>query len=270
MEADERAGERGRAATLAPPARQGGERTPAQTTPAVTVARGRPRAMRLAIWLIILVGLVVAIVFGVNYARDQALYVSTSNAQVTGDLIQVGTVNTGRISSVDVDIGATIRQGEILASVTVPSTLSVTDSGVPLLGFRGTVDAEAPVVSPIDGVVAQRIGNPGDTVAAGQTIIIVVNPAALWVQAQVDENKIGRVRVGQAVDVYADTLRRTLPGRVLAVGDASAASFSPLPQGNTSGNYTKVTQLVPLKIGVDYGNDRLVLGSSVEVKIHVQ
>ena len=48
----------------------------------------------------------------------------------------------------------------------------------------------------------------------------------------------------------------------------SAASFSLLPQGTTSGSFTKVAQLVPVKIKVDFGKQRLVYGTSVEVKIH--
>jgi multidrug resistance efflux pump len=56
----------------------------------------------------------------------------------------------------------------------------------------------------------------------------------------------------------------------VAVNEATAGTFSLLPQGNTSGNFTKVTQLVPVKIAVDYGEAPLVLGSSAEVKIRVQ
>jgi multidrug resistance efflux pump len=209
-------------------------------------------------------------IFGVTYWRDQTLYVSTDNAQVAGDMIEVGTVNTGRVGSVAVDIGSTVHQGDAVATIVLPSTLAVTAGGTPRLGFQGAENNDDVVTSPVNGVVVERLANPGDTVAAGQAIVTVVDPTKLWVLAEIDENKVDRVQVGQAVDVHADALGRTLPGRVLAVDRASAASFSPLPQGNASGNFTKVTQNVPVKIAVDYGNARLPLGSSVEIKIHVQ
>lgn len=230
----------------------------------------RARIPRRIVVPIAIVVVVAAIAFGVRYAIDQALYVSTDNAQVSGALIQVGSINAGRIASVSVDVGSAVHRDEQVATVTLPSTMTVTDTGTPKLGFRGTEDLQAPVTSPIDGVVVQRLGNPGDTVAQGQAIVTVVDPSQLWVQAQIEETKIDRVRVGQPVDVHVDTLGKTLPGEVMALDRSTSASFSLLPQTTTSGNFTKVTQLVPVKIHVDYtSKDPLTLGSSVEVKIHV-
>jgi multidrug resistance efflux pump len=237
-----------------------------QAPAAAPKQRGRRRRIIIPLLAVVLSGAI----FGVTYWRDQTLYVSTDNAQVAGSLVQVGSINAGRVSAVNVDIGSTVQQGETIATVILPTTLSVTSSGTPQLGFQATQDQQAAVVAPMNGVVVQRLANPGDTVAQGQAIVTIVDPNQLWVQAQIEETKISRVKVGQPVDVHVDTLGVDLPGRVTAVDRASAASFSLLPQGNTSGNFTKVTQLVPVKIAVDYGNQPLVLGSSVEVKIHVQ
>lgn len=244
---------------------------PAQRAPASVLtppATGSRRSARRIVVPILVVALIAAVIFGYRYWRDQSLYVSTDNAQIAGSLIQLGSVNAGQIQSVAVDIGNRVHQGEELATVTLPTTLTVTNAGTPRLGYRSTQDQQVSVQSPINGVVVQRLGNPGDTVGAGQAILTVVDPAHLWVQAMISETEIDRVKVGQRVDVHVDSLNQTLPGRVLAVDRASAASFSLLPQNNTSGNFTKVTQLVPVKIAVDYGQDQLVLGSSVEVKIH--
>jgi multidrug resistance efflux pump len=62
----------------------------------------------------------------------------------------------------------------------------------------------------------------------------------------------------------------TLPGQVEAITSASAASFSLIPQSNTTGSYSKVVQVVPVKIAVDYGNLPLIIGSSVEANIHIR
>jgi multidrug resistance efflux pump len=229
--------------------------------------RGVPRA----VVLLILLGFVVAAgLFGYRYYEDQQLYVSTDNATVTGALIQVGSLNAGQVADVSVDIGDRVRRDQVVATVNLPSSISSTLSGTPKLGFQGTQDQQATVRVPVDGVVVARQANPGDTVAAGQPLVTLVEPTRLWVQANVEETKVGRVRVGQPVEVKVDSLGGTLPGRVMAVGQATAGTFSLLPQGNTSGNFTKVVQLVPVKIAVDYGQTPLVLGGSVEVRIRVQ
>jgi len=119
-------------------------------------------------------------------------------------------------------------------------------------------------------VVVARLADPGSTVAPGQAIVAVVDPTQLYVTANVNETDVDRLQVGQPVDVTVDSLGVALPGRVEAVTPASASSFSLIPAQNTSGNYTKVIQVVPVKIAVDYGSLPLIVGSSVEVNIHVQ
>lgn len=137
------------------------------------------------------------------------------------------------------------------------------------MGYRATDDQRVEVHSPIDGVVIARQANPHDTVAAGQPILTVVDPTRLWVQAQIEETKIGRVQPGQPVEVSVEYLDRTLPGRVVAVDRATASTFSLMPQGGASGGSGKVTQTVPVKIAVDYDQLPLVVGSSVQVRIRM-
>jgi len=238
---------------------------------AAPARRRRPRrASRLVVLAILVLALAGAAFFGYRYLQDQAMYVSTENALVTGTLIQVGSLNAGQVGSINVDIGDRVTNGQVVAMVTLPTALGVTTGGTPKMGFLGTDDQQVPVRSPIDGVVVGRSANPGDTVAAGQPLLTVVDPTQLWVQAQIEETKVGRVQPGQSVEVTVDALGQQLTGRVVAVNRATAATFSLLPQGTTSGNFNKVTQLVPVKIAVDYGQLPLVLGSSVEVKIRVQ
>lgn len=229
--------------------------------------RGVPRLLVISA---LFLALLAAIAFGYRYWQDQQLYVVTDNAQVTGALVQVGSLNAGRIDSIAVDIGDRVARDQVLATVVLPSSLGQTSSGVSRMGFADTDDARMVVRSPVDGVVVVRHGNVGDTVAAGQPIFTVVDPGSLWVQAQIEETKISRVHTGQAAEVTVDSLGRSLPGRVVAVGRATAATFSILPQTNASGNFNRVTQLVPVKIAVDYGQLPLVVGSSATVRILVQ
>ena len=67
-----------------------------------------------------------------------------------------------------------------------------------------------------------------------------------------------------------DALGTDVTGRVESITPATANSFSLVPPSNTSGNFTKVTQLVPVRIAVNASNtSSVLLGSSVEVKIQV-
>ncbi len=228
--------------------------------------RQLPRKLLLPLLLILVVG---AADVGYRYWETAEYYVSTDNAQVAGNLVQVGSMNAGRVDSMTVDVGDKVQQGQVIATVLLPTTVSTTQSGTPRLDFVGSENQRAEIKASISGVVVARQANVGDTVAMGQPIVTVVDPSKLWVQAQIEETKVGRVQAGQPVEVKVDSLGKTLPGRVVAISRASSASFSLLPSSNASGNFTKVTQLVPVKVSVDYGDQPLVLGSSVEVSIRV-
>ncbi len=255
----------------APPAtaRPGGNgRHPNPETEAVKKPAGRrfPKKLLLPLLLLLIAG---AALVGYRYWEASVYYVSTDNAQIAGSLVQVGSMNAGRVDSMTVDVGDKVQQGQVVGTVLLPTAVSMTQSGTPRLDFVGSENQRAEIKASISGVVVARQANVGDTVAMGQPTITVVDPSKLWVQAQIEETKVGRVQVGQPVEVKVDSLGKTLQGRVVAVSRASAGTFSLLPSSNASGNFTKVTQLVPVKISIDYGDQSLVLGSSVEVSIRV-
>src|SRR5262249_9091803 len=110
---------------------------------------------------------------------------------------------------------------------------------------------------------------PGATVQAGQALVTVVDPSQMWVNANIEETNVSRLKVGDAVTVHVDALGTDVTGRVESITPATANSFSLLPTSNTSGNFTNVTQLAPVPISVNLGNQPILLGSSAEVKIQV-
>jgi multidrug resistance efflux pump len=137
------------------------------------------------------------------------------------------------------------------------------------MGFLGAGDTQVDVQSPLDGIVIAEPVAVGASVSAGQSIVSIVDPSQLWVNANIEETNIARVRVGQPVTVHIDALGADVMGKVEAVTPATAGVFSILPASNTSGNFTKVTQLVPVRVSVNLGNQPLLLGANVEVKIRV-
>ncbi|MCL5958345.1 MAG: efflux RND transporter periplasmic adaptor subunit [Chloroflexi bacterium] len=229
--------------------------------------RSRPRLRRILV-PIVLVLVVIGAAISYQFWYNDAFFVSTENARVAGALIQVGALNAGRIESVTADVGSRVERDQLVATLTLPSVVSIAQ-GTSKIGFGNTSDLRVEVRSPINGVVVARQGDVGDAVSPGQSILTVTDPISQWVLANIEETKIGRIKRGQPVQVHADALDRTFSGHVDTITPATAATFSLLPQQNGSGNFTKVTQLVPVKILVDTQGQTLPLGGSVEVRIRV-
>jgi multidrug resistance efflux pump len=213
--------------------------------------------------------LIVAAVVGFSMYRQGQTYVSSDNAQITGTPVQVGSMNAGQVDSVTPTVGSIVHKGDTLAVIDLPSQVGVAQNGQPKLGFLGAADSTVTVQSPIDGVVIAVPATPGASVQPGQPLLTVVDPSQLWVNANIDETSIDRLKVGQPVTVHVDALNADVPGRIQSITPATASTFSLLPTSNTSGNFTKVTQEVPVRIAVNLGNQPVLLGSSVEVKVQV-
>jgi multidrug resistance efflux pump len=218
---------------------------------------------------VLAVVLVGAAVVGFNVYREGLLYVSTDNAQLAGQPVQVGAMNAGQVVAIMPRIGTSVRRGEVVAQVALPSQTGIGQGGQPKMGFLGAGDTRVDVQAPIDGVVIAEPTAVGSNVQPGQPIVSIVDASALWVNANIEETNIARVKVGQPVTVHVDALGTDIPGKVEAVTPATASTFSMIPSSNASGNFTKVTQLVPVRISVNLGNQPLLLGANVEVKIRV-
>jgi len=215
------------------------------------------------------IALAIGTFVGISMYREGQMYVSTDNAQLTGTPVQVGSMNAGRVDSITATVGANVRKGDTVAQVDLPSQIGTAQNGQAKLGFLSAGNSMVNVQSPIDGVVLAVPATPGASVQAGQALVTVVDPAQLWINANIEETNIDRVKVGQPVTVHVDALNQDVQGRVESITPATASTFSLLPTSNTSGNFTKVTQLVPVRIAVNLGNQPALLGSSVEVKIRV-
>lgn len=121
-----------------------------------------------------------------------------------------------------------------------------------------------------DGVIDATFIHGGEFVAPAQRVLIYHDPRRVWVDANVKETDIRKVKVGAPVAVTVDAYPgRTFEGHVLTVGNAASSQFALLPSPNPSGNFTKVTQRLPIKIAVDQVDDLLRPGMMVEASIDV-
>jgi len=108
------------------------------------------------------------------------------------------------------------------------------------------------IVSPVDGMVGQRLVHPGQYLSVGTQVISVVPLPKIWVIANYKETQMTRIRIGQPASVTIDAFPGVvLKGRVDSWSPASGAQFSLLPPDNATGNFTKVVQRIPVKITLE-------------------
>uniref|UniRef100_I2PWZ6 Multidrug resistance efflux pump n=1 Tax=Desulfovibrio sp. U5L TaxID=596152 RepID=I2PWZ6_9BACT len=119
------------------------------------------------------------------------------------------------------------------------------------------VELEDRVVrSPVDGLVDQKFVEPGEYVIPGQRLVLVHDPKGVWIEVHLKETKLADLRPRQPVDISVDAYPgRHFSGWVERIGNAATNQFALLPSPNPSGNFTKITQRVPVRIKVDQPAD---------------
>ncbi|GIN85399.1 multidrug resistance protein A [Heyndrickxia sporothermodurans] len=190
---------------------------------------------------------------GYYFYNRSVTYLTTDNAQVAGQQVNIASPANGKLVDWNAKTGDTFRKNETIATVQT-------------IGDKGPVDMD--IKAPANGTIVQSNAVKNTIVAAGSPLAITYDLTNLWVTANIEETHIDEVQVGQDVDVYVDAYpNTTLKGKVQEIGLATAGTFSLLPSNNASGNYTKETQVIPVKISIDSTRD-LVPGMNVTVRIH--
>ena len=127
------------------------------------------------------------------------------------------------------------------------------------------------VRSPTDGFITLRSAQLGGYLTTDRSMFLIVTPD-VWVTANFKESQIGRMRLGDAVDIKIDAYSAMrLRGHVQSIQYGSGARFSAFPAENATGNFVKIVQRVPVKIVIDKGldpNRPLPLGLSADPVVH--
>ncbi|MEX1034086.1 MAG: HlyD family secretion protein [Cellvibrionaceae bacterium] len=130
----------------------------------------------------------------------------------------------------------------------------------------------AEVRAPLEGVVS-RAPLRGQYVHAGTMVTSLVANAAVWVEANFTETDLTHMQVGQQARVRIDTYPDiTWEGKVDSISPATGAEFSIIPAQNATGNWVKIPQRVPVRIGLKMGSDapELLVGLSAIVEVDTQ
>lgn len=129
--------------------------------------------------------------------------------------------------------------------------------------------------APADGVIAKRWLLPGDVVQPSQSVFTITISKKLWIVAYLEETKIADVYDGQPVKFTIDAFSDVkFSGRIYLIGSSTSSVFSLIPANNASGNFTKVTQRIPIRISIDSTDNNkeissynILSGMSAVVKI---
>jgi multidrug resistance efflux pump len=200
--------------------------------------------------------IVAGVIAGVYYYNQSANYISTDNARVDGQQIAVTATTAGKLTNWYGQLGKSFTAGERVASI-LPS---------------GQQNAAAVDVDfPVTGTIVQQSAVANTFVSPGAVLARAYDLNNLWITANIDEKSYNNVKAGQSVDIYVDAFPGTvLSGKVDKIGQATAGSFSLLPVSNTTANYTKVAQVLPVTILLDSNKGvALAPGMSVTVRIHI-
>lgn len=213
---------------------------------------------RKTLMILILVLMLVAIGgIGAYYWYNNTYYVSTEDSTVAADLVMATPQISGRLLELNVDEGQMVQKGQIIARQDMGS---LPDTSIDMSLVR----------APISGIVIKKQGTVGEIVSPGQAIATIVDPSALYVNANIEETKLEKVKPGQPVDIDVDEYSGTkLTGKVQSIGQATSSTFSLLPT-SSGGTFTKVTQKVPVKIKLDKYNVKLEPGLNTVIRIHVK
>jgi multidrug resistance efflux pump len=233
-----------------------------QTTPTAAAPAPPPpgrrrmkRSTRISLLVILIVAVLIASAIAASYFINARNYVTTDNAQVDGDKISINAPNSGTLIDWSAKQGTVLHENDVVGRIKIQG---------------GFVQPQQSIRAPADSTVVLDNGVEGAFVASGTQLAIAYDFSRLFVTARVDETDIDAVHSGQKVDISVDAFPdASLTGTVSEIQGGAAGVFSLFPQANTSGNFQKVTQVIPVKIALSSeDNLSLVPGMNVSVKIH--
>jgi membrane fusion protein (multidrug efflux system) len=125
--------------------------------------------------------------------------------------------------------------------------------------------------APVNSVIDRTFVEVGEYVTPGQRLVLLHDPREIWVEANIKETEIRRLKTGQPVEIEVDAYPDLeIGGKVMSIGNAATSEFALLPSPNPSGNFTKTTQRLRTLIAVDQHEGLLRPGMMVEVSIDVR
>ncbi|MCH9633153.1 MAG: Multidrug export protein EmrA [Chlamydiae bacterium] len=133
----------------------------------------------------------------------------------------------------------------------------------------------AQVKAPCSGFIAKKVAQVGESASTSHPVMSIVPLDNLWVTANLKESQLSRVRIGQEVSIKTDLYKHQMlfRGKILGIYPGTGSVFSILPPQNATGNWIKIVQRVPVRIGLrasEIESYPLRVGLSTKVVIDIQ
>jgi multidrug resistance efflux pump len=202
----------------------------------------------------IIIAAIVIVLAGVGIAGyfiyEGSFYYQTDNAKVDTMIYQLTANASGKLEKMYVYENEEVKAGQVLARVETGSLIK----------------------SPIDGTVIDLKMEEGDYVTATDVVLVVAKTSDIYITANVEETNILKIHPGQSVTVSLDAYGQSFDGYVEEVDTVTSTRLTgSLTSFTTSGTYTKVTQLIPVKIrlldDIDLAD---IIGTNATVKIRIK
>ena len=106
------------------------------------------------------------------------------------------------------------------------------------------------ITAPYNGKMGRRTIQQGQAITAGQTLAFIVDQdAGKWVVANFKETQVKNMKIGDNAEVEADAYPgQKFAGKIISLSPATGSSFSLLPPDNSTGNFVKIVQRIPVRI----------------------
>jgi membrane fusion protein (multidrug efflux system) len=258
----------------------------------------------------LIIACVVTAIAVLYYGYDAFTHEETDDAYVTGHLHEIAARINGVVTKVLVDDNQFVHAGDALvqldtseydalvlaAKANLDDAQKNLDRQEPLLAThamapedvdksRDTRDEDlaqyelaklqidySSIKAPADGNIGRKNVEVGNRISSGQVLMEVVEPD-LWIVANFKETQLAKMHIHQPATITIDSIPgKTFTGTVDSFSPATGNEFALLPADNSTGNFTKIVQRVPVKIIFDHDSvhgyeDRIRAGESAVVKV---
>jgi membrane fusion protein (multidrug efflux system) len=212
--------------------------------------------------------------FSQDLARDQSLF---SVRGVSGETLEHDEhAVRGATATVD-QAKATLAATRAAIVGTTPETHPRVRQAEAQLRSTWLALARTRVVAPVAGFIVRRAVQVGQQVSPGTDMLAIVPIDSIWIDANFKETQLAGLRIGQPASVSADMYGSHVEfhGKVLGVTAGTGSALAVLPAQNASGNWIKIVQRLPVRIGLDpqqLAQHPLFVGlsTSVDVDVHDQ
>lgn len=125
------------------------------------------------------------------------------------------------------------------------------------------------ILAPYSGRMGKKNILEGQQIQPGQPLVNIINESSKWVTANFKETQVAGMYIGQPVQIRVDAADgRVYKGKIIAIAGSTGAKASLLPPDNSTGNFVKIIQRVPVKISLDTANTQSVIaGMNVLVAV---